>query len=145
MYQSLGKSGYLSQNPLKPIDSSGISNLPIFSKSKNFSNGPLEISDQSNDSKNPISGVKRKSIGGLDEYESVYVYTKKMKSENCMSFEFFLNNYFEVGPDERKFSRNSSDFAWIENDSGHSVIEENSYLPEDLPEISNKIAKMVFF
>ena len=59
-------------------------------------------------------------------------------------FKFFLNKYFEVGPDERKFSRNSSDFAWIENDSGHSVIEENSYLPEDLPEISNKIAKMVF-
>ena len=78
MYQSLGKSGYLSQNPL---DSSGISNLQIFSKSKNFSNG-LEISEQSNDSKNPILGVKRKSIGGLDEYESVYL--KKMKSENCM-------------------------------------------------------------
>lgn len=92
MYQSLGKSGYLSQNPLKPLDSSAISNLPLFSKSKNFSNGPLEPSDQSNDNKNPILGVKRKSIGGLDEYESVYM--KKMKPENCTFFVILFKYIF---------------------------------------------------
>jgi len=141
----------MTQNPLKSMDSTTISNLPIpfekFVKSKNFTNNhqTIDVSDQSNEGKNSLMNVKRKSIGGIDEYESVYL--KKIKSDISNSFKYFCINtfYHKVGSDERKFSRNSSDFAWIENESAPSVVEENSYNPEDLPEISKKIEKMVIF
>jgi len=56
---------------------------------------------------------------------------------------FFFKKIQKKDPDERRFTRNASDFAWIENNYVQSPISENNYNLDDLPDISKKIEKMV--